>query len=70
VREVQWSPVLKVRFYERSGVSCASKLNEESIRMVVALADFITPPDHEFRVVARPRSARGLEGLLASEVTN
>jgi hypothetical protein len=37
------------------GAGCPDKSNEETIRMVVALADVIAPRDHEFRVVARRR---------------
>jgi hypothetical protein len=48
-----------------AGASCPVKSNEETIRIVVALADIIAPRYHEFRVVALPRSARNLEGLLA-----
>jgi hypothetical protein len=56
-----------------TGASCPDKSNEETIRMVVALADVIAPREHEFRVVARRRDlGQGgtLEACSLSEVTN
>jgi hypothetical protein len=40
-------------FFQAPEASCPHKSHEETIRMVVALADVIAPRDHEFRVVAR-----------------